>query len=68
MKPKLPLNYTQERGIQMASYVYVKTPNGTTYVYENESYWDKAAQKTGLAKALRTSFPEHWERILTCAY
>lgn len=30
----------------MASYVYVKNPNGTTYVYENESYWDKAGQKT----------------------
>lgn len=107
----------------MASYVYVKNPNGTTYVYENESYWDKAEQKTkhhrkcvgklhpetneivptrkkstakglvdsqmqhctvtttgpsllldkaahetGLAKILRASFPEDWERILTCAY
>ena len=30
----------------MASYVYVKNPNGTTYVYENESYWDKTEQKT----------------------
>lgn len=30
----------------MASYVYVKNPNGTTYVYQNESYWDKAEQKT----------------------
>lgn len=30
----------------MASYVYVKNPNGTTYVYENQSYWDKTEQKT----------------------
>lgn len=30
----------------MASYVYVKNPNGTTYVYQNESYWDKSEQKT----------------------
>ena len=30
----------------MASYVYVKNPNGTTHVYQNESYWDKAEQKT----------------------
>ena len=29
----------------MASYVYVKNPNGTTYVYENESYWDKRSKK-----------------------
>lgn len=30
----------------MASYVYVKNPNGTTYVYQNESYWDKVEKKT----------------------
>lgn len=30
----------------MASYVYVKNPNGTTYVYENVSYWDKEHKKT----------------------
>lgn len=30
----------------MSSYVYVKNPNGTTYVYTNESYWDSAAKKT----------------------
>lgn len=30
----------------MASYVYVKNPNGTTYVYENVSYWDKATKST----------------------
>lgn len=30
----------------MASYVYVKNPNGTTYVYENVSYWDKEDKKT----------------------
>ncbi len=30
----------------MASYVYLKNPNGTTYVYENISYWDKTEQKT----------------------
>lgn len=30
----------------MASHVYVKNPNGTTYVYENISYWDKEAKKT----------------------
>ena len=30
----------------MASYVYVKNPNGTTYVYENVSYWDKTCKKT----------------------
>lgn len=107
----------------MASFVYVKNPNGTTYVYQNESYWDKAEQKTkhhrkcigklhpetneiipnrkksitadpndsktehctvlttgpallldkavhetGIDKTLRTSFPENWDRILTCAY
>ncbi len=28
----------------MASKVYVKNPNGTTYVYENISYWDKATK------------------------
>lgn len=31
---------------EMASYIYVKNPNGTTYVYQNESYWDKSEQKT----------------------
>lgn len=40
------MNYTQERSDDMSSYVYVKNPNGTTYVYENVSYWDKAEQKT----------------------
>lgn len=30
----------------MASYVYVKNPNGTTYVYENISYWDKKEKST----------------------
>ncbi len=30
----------------MASHVYVKNPNGTTYVYENVSYWDKEDKKT----------------------
>lgn len=30
----------------MASYVYVKNPNGTVYVYENESYWDSKEKKT----------------------
>ena len=30
----------------MASYVYVKNPNGTTYVYENTSCWDKESKKT----------------------
>lgn len=30
----------------MASHVYVKNPNGTTYVYENVSYWDKGEKKT----------------------
>ena len=29
---------------------------------------DKAARETGLVKILRSSFPEDWERILTCAY
>lgn len=108
---------------RMASYVYLKNPNGTTYVYENVSYWDKTEQKTkhhrkcvgklhpetneiipngkksaatsktvpqtescvvstigpallldkaaletGVGKILRSSFPEDWERILTCAY
>lgn len=108
---------------KMASYIYVKNPNGTTYVYQNESYWDKAEQKTkhhrkcigklhpetneiipnrkksitsgldnpkaehctvlttgpallldrathetGIDKILRSSFPEDWESILTCAY
>lgn len=37
-------NYTQE--IRMASYVRVKARNGTIYVYENESYWDKTNRKT----------------------
>lgn len=30
----------------MSSYVYVKNPNGTVYVYENESYWDPKEKKT----------------------
>lgn len=30
----------------MASHVYVKNPNGTTYVYENISYWDKKEKRT----------------------
>ena len=30
----------------MSSYVYVSNPNGTTYVYENTSYWDKDTKKT----------------------
>lgn len=30
----------------MASIVYVKNPNGTVYVYSNESYWDKELKKT----------------------
>lgn len=30
----------------MASQVYVRNPNGTTYVYENFSYWDKEEKKT----------------------
>lgn len=30
----------------MASYVYVKNPNGTTYAYKNVSYWDKEDKKT----------------------
>ena len=30
----------------MASHVYVKNPNGTTYVYENISYWDKEEKRT----------------------
>lgn len=38
--------YTGKEDGKMASYVYVKNPNGTTYVYLNESYWDKAEQKT----------------------
>lgn len=25
----------------MSSYIYVKNPNGKTYVYENTTYWDK---------------------------
>lgn len=29
----------------MASYVYVKNPNGRTYVYENTTYWDKNLKK-----------------------
>lgn len=28
----------------MSSYVYVKNPNGTTYVYENTTYWDKESK------------------------
>lgn len=30
----------------MASRIYVKNPNGTVYVYENESFWDKETKKT----------------------
>lgn len=107
----------------MASLIRVKNPNGTTYIYENESYWDKAskitrhkrkcigkidpatgeiiptrkkstatseterlagrctvttigpsllldeaANESGLHQVLRTSFPDDWKRILTCAY
>jgi transposase len=29
----------------MASYVYVKNPNGTTYVYENTSVWNKEKKR-----------------------
>lgn len=29
----------------MASLVYLKHKNGTTYVYENVSYWDKKSKK-----------------------
>lgn len=28
----------------MSSYVYVKNPNGKTYVYENTTYWDKTTK------------------------
>lgn len=35
----------------MASKVYVKNPNGTTYVYENITYWDK---ETKTSKHKRT--------------
>ena len=28
----------------MSSYVYVKNPNGKTYVYENTTYWDKESK------------------------
>ena len=31
-------------GISMASLVYLKHKNGTTYVYENVSYWDKKSK------------------------
>ena len=30
----------------MSSYVYNKSANGTTYVYLNESFWDRDARKT----------------------
>lgn len=40
------INYTQEVIEIMASNVYVKNPNGTTYVYENISYWDKDEKRT----------------------
>ena len=36
----------------MSSLVYLKNPNGTTYVYENISYWDK---KTKTSKQKRKS-------------
>ena len=29
----------------MASLVYLKHKNGTTYVYENVSFWDKKSKK-----------------------
>lgn len=38
-------NYTYVGGISMASLVYLKHKNGTTYVYENVSYWDKKSKK-----------------------
>ena len=28
----------------MSSLVYLKNKNGTTYVYENVSYWDKTTK------------------------
>lgn len=40
----------------MASYVYVKNPNGTTYVYQNESYWDKAEKKQNITVSALESF------------
>ena len=30
----------------MASTVFVNSPNGTVYAYENVSYWDKTEKKT----------------------
>ena len=30
----------------MASIIHIKNPNGTTYVYENISYWNKENKKT----------------------
>ena len=32
-------------GIGVASLVYLKSKNGTTYVYENISFWDKKTKK-----------------------
>ena len=40
----------------MASFVYVKNPNGTTYVYQNESYWDKTEQKRNTAASALANF------------
>ena len=38
----------------MSSYVYVKNPNGRTYVYENTTYWDRET-KTKTCKHKRVS-------------
>lgn len=32
----------------MSSYVYVKNPNGKTYVYENTTYWDKETKHASI--------------------
>ncbi len=36
----------------MSSYVYVKNPNGKTYVYENTTYWDKESNPANTTKSI----------------
>jgi hypothetical protein len=45
------LNYTYEReAILMSSLVYVKNKNGTTYVYENVSTWNKEKKRADCSR------------------
>ena len=55
-------------GISMASLVYLKHKNGTTYVYENVSYWDKKSKKPkSKRKCIGHLDPEHCSQMACVA-